>query len=1051
MNYFAIVVCFFILITNSNLSAQSTREYKFSQDSVHVFETPTPVNGFYLPYDISTFDKPMYAEPFASNISFPNLAQNIYNDAGSFENTIFGGDLPGFLGFGFTATATIINDTFSTLDFPILLEADFFNRSSSGNYNESYFWVGNSNYTHFNPSNSILPSAEVQQGVIIGGLPERSVISHGRNFSLSSIALLNETHNYANYNTWYNLKVMLDVTEDGRLVIYNIFVDDNCVMSDPIIVDKSDDINLNSFKLAICVDDFAKEFKVTKNADLFQLPNKVVCENGVLFLNPDFADDLCLDFNYFWDLPGSEFGTSSLKSPSNIKYINSGTFESKLTFSNGEFTKVIPFNVVVEPSFTQQINIQLCANDSTFFNNQWILEQGVYQEVVTLQNGCDSTTILEVLFLDSIQTSLDFLICLGDTIEIGQEIYTTQGNFIQNLTSASGCDSTLLININLIDEDLLFDFNECSAIVGSTNMDYSEFTSTFSEISCGTGTLSNIFRSNPLENKHSCTPGLGNSLAMCVESSSDCTYSAGNDKSVVFTFEVTPDEDQHFQIHKLKFFEKSPLMYDWINGPTGLNNYPTKFGFRVLKNGVEIFKEEEIATQGDWNEHKIAFMNNEAFIAKEKATYQFEFLPYCPVGNSSSVSAWDLENISIFTSCLDKENRILSGVVNDYDGKPLVNVNVVKQQNLEIENIMTDENGNFSLTDLVNSDDCEISVLKNDDYLNGVSTLDLILIQKHILGLEIFDQSRKYVAGDVNNDTKVSTADLVELRKLILGITTKLNHNKSWRFVTELPNFDQTSKIELNENYLIEKGFKDLKALNFTGIKIGDINNDHSFNASAETRYKHIEELKYAFEALKNNEKHLQIFLTSNNELNGLQVSFEVDEFEVLGIKSEQINIGQENIFIKDGKINIAYSSPDVILIDKSKPVFTVVLQSTGGNPKFKGLNSNFKNEIYFSDLIERRINIISMENNKIFDFVKAKPNPFKNGTIVEFYASEINPVNVEFYNTAGSLLFSKSLTSSIGLNEIQISADQLGNLSGLYIVRLISGSETHSLKLVLN
>ncbi len=82
------------------------------------------------------------------------------------------------------------------------------------------------------------------------------------------IALLNKTHNFANYNKWYKLKVLLDVTEDGRLVIYNIFMDDNCVLSDPIIVEKSDDINLNNFKLAICVDDFAKEFSVTKNRQI---------------------------------------------------------------------------------------------------------------------------------------------------------------------------------------------------------------------------------------------------------------------------------------------------------------------------------------------------------------------------------------------------------------------------------------------------------------------------------------------------------------------------------------------------------------------------------------------------------------------------------------------------------------------------------------------------------------------------------------------------------------------------------------------------------------
>src|SRR5690606_35591144 len=99
MNYFSIFVVFFIFFSNFNLIAQSTREYEFSDDSVHVFETPSLVNGYYLPYDISTINKPMYAEPFASNVSFPISAQDIYNQAGNFSNTIFGGDEPGFLGY----------------------------------------------------------------------------------------------------------------------------------------------------------------------------------------------------------------------------------------------------------------------------------------------------------------------------------------------------------------------------------------------------------------------------------------------------------------------------------------------------------------------------------------------------------------------------------------------------------------------------------------------------------------------------------------------------------------------------------------------------------------------------------------------------------------------------------------------------------------------------------------------------------------------------------------------------------------------------------------
>ncbi len=1051
MKYISIFLVAVAINLSLNLNAQFTKEYKFDSDSVQVFELPSTVNGYYLPPNISGLNKPLYAEPFATNVSFPTLAQDIYPDAGNFANTIFGGDEPGVLGFGFTSTTTIINETYSTHDFPIILEADFFNRSSFGNYNESYFWLGNSNYTNFNPSNSILPTADVQQGIIIGGLPERSIISHARNFLLPSIALINTTHNFASYNQWYKLKVILDVTEDGRLVIYSIFVDDNCVMSDPIIVEKFDDLNLNSFKLAICVDDFAKEFKVTKNARLFELPDVVVCENGSISFSSDFEQDLCIDFNYLWDLPGSDVGSSTINNPSNINYSTSGKFESSLTFSNGNFSRIIPFKVEVESSFAQIITRQLCPNDSIFFNYQWLSQPGIYEEVLTLASGCDSITTLDLTFSDSIKTSLDFLICIGDTIKVGLEIYTTQGNFVQNLTSALGCDSTLFITIGLINEDLIYDFNKCSAIVGSTNMDYSEFTSTFSQISCGTIALSNIFRSNPIENKHSCTPGLGNSLAMCVESSSDCAYSDGNDKSVVFTFEVTPEEGKHFQIAKLKFFEKSPLMYDWINGASGVNNYATKFGFRVLKNGVEIYKDEEIISSRDWKEHKIAFMNNEDFIAKEKSTYQFEFLPYCPIGNSSPVSVWDLENISIFTSCLDKENRVLAGAVADAEGNPLVNVNVLKQQQLEIENIMTDENGNFAMSDVVNSDDCEISVLKNEDFLNGVTTLDLILIQRHILGLDIFDQSRKYVAADVNNDTRVSAADLVELRKLILGVTSKFSHNKSWRFITELPDFDRHSIIDVNEKYAIEKGVKDLTALNFTGIKLGDVNNDSNLKANQEFRSNNVEEIKVEIKKIGNGEQIVNFFTTSSFDLSGLQMSLIVEGIYDFKVQNNQINIGQDDIYNNGKNINISFSSANSVSVNDFEPLFSLILKGIDNNKNiFKGLNNDFGNELYYSDLSFKNISIISLDNSEAFISVNAKPNPFSDQTLVEYYNDESGPVSIEIYNVTGNLVYSNSKMSVIGLNELTLSSNQLGDISGLYYLRLVTKEKSSAVKLIL-
>ena len=73
---------------------------------------------------------------------------------------------------------------------------------------------------------------------------------------------------------------------------------------------------------------------------------------------------------------------------------------------------------------------------------------------------------------------------------------------------------------------------------------------------------------------------------------------------------------------------------------------------------------------------------------------------------------------------------------------------------------------------------------KTTGILNGVSTFDLILISKHILGIDYLDSPYKIIAADIDKSGIVSTLDLIKLRKLILDIDDALpNGNKSWRFV----------------------------------------------------------------------------------------------------------------------------------------------------------------------------------------------------------------------------------------------------------------------------
>ena len=108
----------------------------------------------------------------------------------------------------------------------------------------------------------------------------------------------------------------------------------------------------------------------------------------------------------------------------------------------------------------------------------------------------------------------------------------------------------------------------------------------------------------------------------------------------------------------------------------------------------------------------------------------------------------------------------------------------------------------------------ELQMSNEGSVLNGVSTLDIVLSQKHILGITPFDNQYQNIAADVNSTNTVSALDLVEMKKLILGITTSFNNSPSWKF------FNAINSADL----IFEGAELPISDLNIIAVKIGDIN-----------------------------------------------------------------------------------------------------------------------------------------------------------------------------------------------------------------------------------
>jgi hypothetical protein len=170
----------------------------------------------------------------------------------------------------------------------------------------------------------------------------------------------------------------------------------------------------------------------------------------------------------------------------------------------------------------------------------------------------------------------------------------------------------------------------------------------------------------------------------------------------------------------------------------------------------------------------------------------------------------------------------ISGNIKTHWGVPMEGIRVEISGTASAA-VFTDSLGNFSFVQMPAGGSYSIKPIHDSNDLNGVTTYDLVLISKHILGIEPLDSPWKMVAADANQSNTITTFDIVEGRKIILGIIPDFPTNTSWRFLPAYTTFsnpnnpfqgglppDNISVNNLQSNY---------SGTDFKAIKVGDLNN----------------------------------------------------------------------------------------------------------------------------------------------------------------------------------------------------------------------------------
>ncbi|MBC7885312.1 MAG: T9SS type A sorting domain-containing protein, partial [Saprospiraceae bacterium] len=408
----------------------------------------------------------------------------------------------------------------------------------------------------------------------------------------------------------------------------------------------------------------------------------------------------------------------------------------------------------------------------------------------------------------------------------------------------------------------------------------------------------------------------------------------------------------------------------------------------------------------------------------------------------------------------------LAGTVGTDQNEMVKDVQVVLQNmhSNETMSIMTNTQGLYEFAGMPESVTYKITPDKDIDHLNGVSTLDLVLIQRHILGMDKFNSAYKYLAGDVTKDNKVTAADLVELRKLILGIYTKFPNNKSWRFIDKAINISDIANPWDADEYISINNFNaSVMNNNFVAVKVGDINGSATTNAnepSVEHRNNKVLNLNaenksfYAGELIK-----LEIKSDNFSNISGAQwtMNFDAASLDYQNIIPGALKMNVENVNAlqaKNGKLAFSWNESNAKSVSKDNVLFTIEFRATANNTISKTINISSditRAEAYTNDLSELKVNLEfrnGSADEDAFDLEQNNPNPFTLSTLISFTLPQAAQAKLTIYDITGKVVKTIKNEYPKGRSEITITTEDI-NAQGVLFYELESNGQKATKKMI--
>ncbi|MBL0294742.1 MAG: T9SS type A sorting domain-containing protein [Saprospiraceae bacterium] len=378
---------------------------------------------------------------------------------------------------------------------------------------------------------------------------------------------------------------------------------------------------------------------------------------------------------------------------------------------------------------------------------------------------------------------------------------------------------------------------------------------------------------------------------------------------------------------------------------------------------------------------------------------------------------------------------------------------------------MTNTSGTFGFNEM-DANNYEVVPKRDDNHRNGVSTADIIKIQRHILGAESLNSGYKMIAGDVNKSNTITAADLVELRKLVLFKIDRFGNNTSFRFVDKDYNLTTGNALTSSfpERVSLTNAMSGNVEADFVAVKIGDVTENAVVNLTAVPEERSGKSLMFnVAEGSYKAGETVRMTLKANDfaKINGYQftTNFDNQRLEFVGYEAGKLHVTEENFgftMLEEGKITTSWSNPTAESITENEGAFTLIFKA-----RSQGLISE---SVYVTseltpaqaynakgEMMNVGLNFIGKDGKAVqgFALYQNQPNPWGTETLIGFNLPAQMKAKVSIYDVTGKVLKVVERTFNKGYNAVTLNKGELP-ATGVMYYQLDAADFTDAKKMII-